>query len=188
MRIKKLLGIIVLGLLLTGCVNKKETALENCADDMYANYSEDSMTSVFYDKKSKKIVGLSKALESAAIKKSAASKVYTEFVHKNYLFDGGILTIIYDRNKITSPEERQNYEKAIKAESEILLKDNTYWVREIAYLDKTLKELKYFSAFKMFMKAPLKRKINVNEYYKKFTACEKEHTEAPDAFVLRWKD
>ena len=185
---KKLLGIVVLGLLLTGCFNKKETALENCADDTYANYSKDSMTSVFYDKKSTKIVGLSKALESATIKKSAASKVYTEFVHKNYLFDGGILTIIYDRNKITSLEERQNYEKAIKAESEEFLKDNMYWLKEIGYLNKTLKEEKYFSASKLFMEALLKRKIKVNEYYKRFTECEKEYSEAPDAFLLRWKN
>ena len=185
---KKLLGIVVLGLLLTGCFNKKETALENCADDKYANFSEDSMTSVFYDINNTKIINLTKSLESAKIKQNDADNKHTKHVKKNYSFDGAKLNIIYDKNKITSQEEIQSYKDTIEARSLKLLKDTTYWYGEVGYLTKTLNEEKLYSASKIFWKAKLKRKIDVNEYYKRFTECEKEHTEAPDAFILRWKD
>ena len=88
---KKLLGIVVLSLLLTGCFNKKETALENCADDKYANFSEDSMTSVFYDINNTKIINLTKSLESAKIKQNDADNKHTKHVKKNYSFDGAKL-------------------------------------------------------------------------------------------------
>ena len=185
---KKLLGIVVLSLLLTGCFNKKETALENCADDKYANFSEDSMTSVFYDRKNTRIIGLSESLEKAKIKQNEANDKHTKYVKKNYSFDGAKLNIIYDKNIITSPEELENYKDTINTESLKLLKDSTYWYGEVGYLNKTLNNEKLYSASKIFWEAPLKRKIDVNEYYKSFTECEKEHTEAPDAFVLRWKD
>jgi hypothetical protein len=184
---KKLLGIIVLGLLLSGCFNKKETALENCADDRYQNFSEDSMTSVFYDRKNTKIINVTKSLESARIKQNEATDKHGAFVKKNYFYENAFMRYIYDR-EYTSLEERQNYENSLDLKKNELIKKSTFWYGEVGYLHKTLKELKYFSAISMFMEAPLKRKINVNEYYIRFTECEKERAEAPDAFVLRWKD
>ena len=114
---------MVLSLLLTGCFNKKETALENCADDKYANFSEDSMTSVFYDINSTKIINLTKSLESAKIKQNDADNKHTKHVKKNYSFDGAKLNIIYDKNKITSQEEIQSYKDTIEARSLKLFKN-----------------------------------------------------------------
>jgi hypothetical protein len=187
-KVKKLLYFIVLGLLLTGCINKKETALENCADDRYQNFSEDSLASVFYDRKNTKIINVTKSYESAKIKLDEANDKSKAYLKKHFHYNAGGLQPHLKGYEFTTAEELGNYKKLLISTRKELLNKSKFWYREAAYLDKTLKELKYFSAIKMFVKAPLKRKINVNEYYIRFTECEKEHTEAPDAFVLRWKD
>jgi len=187
-RVKKLLPIIVLGLLLTGCVNKKETALENCADDRYQNFSVESMMSVFFDSKNTKIINVTKSYEKAKIKFDEANGKSKAYLIKHFHYKAGGMQPHLKGYKFTTAEELGNYTKLLISTRKELLNKSKVWYREAAYLDKTLKELKYFSAIKMFKKAPLKRKIKVNEYYIKYTECEKEHIEAPDTFVLRWND
>ncbi len=187
-RVKKLLPIIVLGLLLTGCVNKKETALENCADDRYQNFSRESMTSVFFDSKNTKVINVTKSYENAKIKLDEANDKSKAYLKKHFHYKAGGMQPHLKGYKFTTAEELGNYTKLLIAKRKKLLIKSKFWQREVAYLGGTLKELKYFSSIKMFNKAPLKRKIKVNEYYIKLTECEKEHTEAPDTFVLRWND
>ena len=186
----KIVLLIILTLAISGCVNKKETALENCADDLYVNFFEKSMTLVFHDRKNPRIVGIAKTLKTTRIKAKKISDNHTKHTKKNYFYDGDGegLKIIYDKNKITSPEERKKYENAILAESKKLLDQTIYWRKETAYLQDALNGEKNSSAYEIFWKAKLKRKIKVNQYYQKYKECEKEYTEAPDAFVLRWND
>ena len=184
----RILLIIIFGSLLTGCFNKKETALENCADDKYQNFSEDSMASVFYDSKDIKIINVTKSYESAKIKFDEANDKSEAYLKNNFHYTAGGMQPNFRGYEFTTAEELENHKKLLISTRKELLEKSKFLYKEAAYLDKTLKELKYFSAIKMFMKAPLKRKINVNEYYIRFTECEKEHTEAPDAFVLRWKE
>lgn len=185
---KNIILLITISLLLTGCFNKKEAALENCADDRYQNFSEDSMASVFYDREDIKIINVTKSYESAKIKFDEANNKRLAYLKKHFHYNAGGMQPHLKGYEFTTAEELGNYKKLLISTRKELLKKRKFWYREVAYLNKTLKELKYFSAISMFMKAPLKRKINVNEYYIRFTECEKEHTEAPDAFVLRWKD
>ena len=185
---KNIILLITISLLLTGCFNKKETALENCADDRYQNFSEDSMTSVFYDREDIKIINVTKSYESAKIKSDKASDKSNAYLKKHFQYNYSGMQPHLKGYKFTTAEELKNYKKLLISTRKELLEKSKFLYKEAAYLDKTLKELKYFSAISMFMKAPLKRKINVNEYYIRFTECEKEHAEAPDAFVLRWKD
>ena len=143
------------------------------------------MVSVYHDRKDPRIVGITKTLESATTKKNEANKKYAEFTKNNYGYGTGV---IVDKSKVISREERLNSIKAINAESNKLIDKMIYLKKETAYLQKTLNQEKSYSAEKVFEKAKLERKIKVNEYYQKYKECEKEYTEAPDAFVLRWND
>ena len=172
----KIILLIILTLAISGCVNKKETALENCADDLYVNYSEKSMVSVYHDRKNLRIVGIAKTLESATTKKNEANKEHAEFSKDNHA---------YWAKRIPS---LQKYKKAIEAENVKLIDKMIYWKKETTSLQKAIYDERYFSALKIFDKAKLKRKIKVNQYYQKYKECKKEYTEAPDAFVLRWND
>ena len=185
---KKLLYFIVLGLLLTGCFNKKETALENCADERYRNFSTESLASVFYDKKSTKIINLAKSYESAKIKFDMANDKSKAYLIKHFIYNAGRMKPHLKGLEFTTFGELKIYEKLLESTRKELLNKSKDLYREAAYLDKTLKDEKRYSAIKIFKKAPLKRKIKVNEYYIKYTECEKEHIEAPDTFVLRWND
>ena len=189
---KKLLSIVILGLLLTGCFNKKETALENCADDRYANYSKDSLASVFYDTKNAKIISLFKSLEITKTKHNEASNKHTKYLINNYYFDGKYILVEYDKRALgtdnMNPDELQSYKKAIEEGSLKLSNVTAHWYEEIGYLTKKLNEEKLYSSSKMFKEASFIKKINVNEYFSKYIECEKEHSEAADAFILRWKE
>ena len=181
---------MVLGLLLGGCVNKKEKALENCADDLYVNYSTKSFISLYHDRKNPRIIGIAKTYKTARTQEKEAQDKSSKFFNKNYFDDGdgeGLKPIYFTRS-ITSPEERKSYENAIWAESKKLSDKANKLTKETNDLFLALAKEKASSAYEIFWKAKLIKKIKVNEYYQAYKKCEKDYTESPDAFVLRWND
>ena len=70
--------------MITGCSSKKETSIENCADENYVYDNSDSMTRIYYDINDKKIQGHSKGLEESIKKKENYSRQFTKWIKKNY--------------------------------------------------------------------------------------------------------
>ena len=157
--LKKLLGIIVLGLLLTNCASKKETSIENCADENYVYDHSESMTRIFYDINDKKIQGYGKTLDDSVKKQGYEMQQYRNWLNKNYK-DGSILKDITYPEEINTSAEKEIYKERIKIEREKFLKNIRWHQSNVTYISKQLKELKNYSASKRFWKAPLKKKDN----------------------------
>ena len=54
--------------MITGCSSKKETSIENCADENYVYDHSKSMTRIFYDINDKKIQAYGKTLDDSVKK------------------------------------------------------------------------------------------------------------------------
>jgi hypothetical protein len=184
---KKLLAIIVLGFFLNGCSNKKETSIENCADENYVYDHSDSMTRIFYDINDKKIQAYGKTLDDSIKKQNYEMRQYRNWLNKNYK-DGSMLKDITYPEEINTPAKKGIYKERIKIEKEKFLENIRWHQSNVAYISKQLKGLKNYSASKRFLKAPLKKKIIDELYYNQYVACEKEYSEAPGAFEMKWKD
>ena len=173
--------------MITGCSSKKETSIENCADENYVYDNSDSMTRIYYDINDKKIQGHSKGLEESIKKKENYSRQFTKWIKKNYNGTPEPKNIIYPE-ELKTESERETYKNKIQNESKKFVEMTLWHASNVTYMSKNLKELKNYSASKRFWKAPLKKKIIDELYYNQYVACEKEYSEAPGAFEMKWKE
>lgn len=151
----------LLFLVLTSCSDKKEVALEKCADK-------------------------GSRLRSIEISKNLLStyeKDYKNFLYKNFETAPGFMYIptpvkvIIPNNLSNQTKEQYAAEmwKQLK-EADTKVGNLTKRIRE----DGDLLDKKYTNH-------SLKYKLSLEYYYKLFTTCEKEYIQSPTAFINKWK-
>ena len=80
---KKILGIIVLGLLLSGCSKKPEKIIENCADKKFDWFPNMIVLDKEFNK-NKKFVKLNNSLKTVKSSKEMAAKNFKEYSFSNF--------------------------------------------------------------------------------------------------------
>ena len=206
---KKLLGIMVLGLLLSGCSNQKETSIENCADSSFINYKVGKLVIMFIDTTDPRLVQYNNALELANKKlddeydyKIAAAKSYRTF-GKKYFKKKTDSTQTINREYIDPPNyegDKRSSEKYKYFYSSILAEEKKI-ADKINNSEKNIKELKVriFGIEKLIKKNRLglgtqyfktlkfEDKVSDDKYYNFLQFCETEHDATPSSFILKWK-
>ena len=212
---KKLLGIVVLGLLLVSCSKfKKEAALEKCADyyfldsherynSIITDYKEDQdykliENRIAYYEKEKKIKEIQlKYLSKRFVKENPKPLEDFKLIRPEYPKDKSRMDFYKAQLKI--------YKEASKAYYLVYRKDIEEWKdnrraylslnnKEISILETKIKDakselpnLRYTLIDKAFKKLQLKDKSKIDIYIKIFTACEKLYNKTPSAFLLEWQ-
>ena len=161
---KKILSILFLGLLLVSCSqNKKDTALENCADDGFINHKDP-----YFDEKYSSYVGMvvsNWGKDKIGNKRLKQSKD----LHK----------------KINSAQ------KKFKA-GEVLPKIMTDGWEKGRQRARNFESTAYYhfglAAYIIVPKTNIKKKVKNEEYANYLTACEKLYNETPNSFVIKWSN
>ena len=161
---KKLISILFLGLLLVSCSqNKKDTALENCADDGFINHKDP-----YFDEKYSSYVGMvvsNWGKDKIGNKRLKQSKD----LHK----------------KINSAQ------KKFKA-GEVLPKIMTDGWEKGRQRARNFESSAYYhfglAAYIIVPKTNIKKKAKNEEYANYLTACEKLYNETPNSFVIKWSN
>ena len=203
---KKILSIIVLGLLLSGCFHDpKEIALENCAN---SKFMEDY---TYFDKyivdNPLVVKGLDKSIVVGNIKASRnnvknSKKIMMEFAEKNFnLNEDETYTILnksYNNTEGLSdevmkilemphdPEEAINKIKGTKEQKDQfkkIIKDYNL-NRDMLKLHLTYK-VKLTT--KLFLELKMKDKFLVEEYQELYQRCERTFNELPSSFINKWE-
>ena len=203
---KKILSIIVLSLLLSGCFHDpKEIALENCAN---SKFMEDY---TYFDKyivdNPLVVKGLDKSIAVGNIKASRnnvknSKKIMMEFAEKNFnLNEDETYTILnksYNNTEGLSdevmkilemphdPEEAINKIKGTKEQKDQfkkIIKDYNF-NRDLLKLHLTYK-VKLTT--KLFLELKMKDKFLVEEYQELYQRCERTFNELPSSFINKWE-
>ena len=203
---KKILSIVVLGLLLSGCFHDpKEIALENCAN---SKFMEDY---TYFDKyivdNPLVVKGLDKSIAVGNIKASRnnvknSKKIMMEFAEKNFnLNEDETYTILnksYNNTEGLSdevmkilemphdPEEAINKIKGTKEQKDQfkkIIKDYNF-NRDLLKLHLTYK-VKLTT--KLFLELKMKDKFLVEEYQELYQRCERTFNELPSSFINKWE-
>ena len=185
---KKIL-LIFLFILITSCTNKKEKALENCADSMFVDsFSEDDVLIVlnqnlikvnpYFNKWSK--MG-SRLLDLEILYNSQQNKLWT--------FDDETKLRADEAKKANVPDteiERflsERREEAVKLSQELY---GTKW--DIKTLK--LKQKRYIFENKrdIIKKGKITQKFNLKNYAEMHEFCEQEYNKFPDTFLIKFKN
>ena len=203
---KKILSIVVLGLLLSGCFHDpKEIALENCAN---SKFMEDYTSFDKYIVDNPLVVkGLDKSIAVGNIKASRnnvknSKKIMMEFAEKNFnLNEDETYTILnksYNNTEGLSdevmkilemphdPEEAINKIKGTKEQKDQfkkIIKDYNF-NRDLLKLHLTYK-VKLTT--KLFLELKMKDKFLVEEYQELYQRCERTFNELPSSFINKWE-
>ncbi len=185
---KKLPIFLFIFILTTGFFHsKKDKALENCADYNFKNKHAKEYANYFYDRNDSKVLGLTKFIEKHQKVVDKLSQKHSDYIKKNYKIENSLAVVIIPKD-LTTAEAIKSYENVIEGKSLKLL---DAWSKEAVFLrgeKNRLDERKKYTAKKLFNKSSIKEKIEVNSYYKALSNCEKEHSEASNAFELKWND
>ena len=203
---KKILSIIVLGLLLSGCFHDpKEIALENCANskfmEKYLHFEK------YINDNPLVVIGLDKSIAVGNIKASRnnvknSKKIMMEFAEKNFnLNEDETYTILnksYNNTEGLSdevmkilemphdPEEAINKIKGTKEQKDQfkkIIKDYNF-NRDMLKLHLTYK-VKLTT--KLFLELKMKDKFLVEEYQELYQRCERTFNELPSSFINKWE-
>ena len=211
---KKLVAIVVLGLLLSSCSSKKESALENCADSKAINYKSKSNYPGFLyrnlgakHREAEKLMDKARALsreistqstslsqfQRASFKKKKR-KNYSNNLLLNLTLNSG--TAAANRSNVRLPPALENLDpedsRVIEFKDKIM---DTYTKKFKAYkrnqktdeaLRKKASHIYSRESHIIIKKVNLKRKSQVPIYADWLVECEKKYNETPDSFVLRW--
>ena len=161
---KKLLFILFLGLLLVSCSqNKKDTALENCADDGFINHKDP-----YFDEKYSSYVGM-------VVSNWGKDKIGNKRLKQSK-----------DLNK-----KINSAQKKFKA-GEVLPKIMTDGWEKGRQRARNFESSAYYhfglAAYKIVPKTNIKKKAKNEEYANYLTACEKLYNETPNSFVIKWSN
>ena len=158
---KKLLGIVVLGLLLVGCSNKKEVALENCADAKLIDSKDES-----FDKSMGSGVGM-------IVRNWGKDKTGEEYLKRGGSLNKKLSEDIESHNGKVSKKLSQTWaDRRANAKKWIIAGYDQYGL----------------VAYKIVPKTSLKKKTKWETYANLLIDCEKLYNETPDSFVLKWKN
>ena len=214
---KKLLGIVVLGLLITSCSNQKETALENCADESVINLASSDIAlpypGLFYSflgGKHRKADNLIKEANSVDEKVYEQVKKISEFRWKNFKktyrksVGGTVFGIIRagnappaKRSLIILPDDLVSLPiddpKVIEYKDKIMKEDQSMGnvLDKIRKQEETLRQesskIYLKERRKIVKKIDVKRKSQVPTYLSFLEKCEMSYNKTPDSFLIKWK-
>ena len=190
---KKILAIIVLGLIWSGSVHadkKIEKALERCADTQIAYGNTNEIVKSFYEKNDIYLIMIKE--------KMRLQKSYDEY--------GDIYEATYKKYWKDNPRPRMPNRKTISTYSfEDYKKDKAEWDKQekeflqpyedellkrdglVKKQEQLIKETKQIFISKKLELLPLKEKAKtIPNYTKKFTLCEEAYSKTPKGFILEW--
>jgi len=195
----------ILILFLTGCFkDKKETALENCADTNWLKrYSLKSIPkdilSEIYESKD---LSLSKGnIESAKFNEKNARDGFIKFMNKNFEYTEN--ERIYWTNtavKISlgfTKEEVIGDLPTLKIKDSSKDKEGSKRAELMSLFDQYSERLKMTRLFEDFLnkvivveftELNLKKKFKDKKYLKRYQNCERKHNKLPSSFVNEWVD
>ena len=185
---KKIL-LIFLFILITSCTNKKEKALENCADSMFVDsFSEDDVLIVlnqnlikvnpYFNKWSK--MG-SRLLDLEILYKSQQNKLWT--------FDDETKLRVDEAKKAKVPDtEIERFLNERREEAVKLSQELSGTKRDIKILK--LKQKRYIFENKrdIIKKGKITQKFNLKNYTEMHEFCEQEYNKFPDTFLIKFKN
>ena len=194
---KKLLGFLVLVLFITGCSNKKESALENCADN---NFLEKKKYQKYLveDEEGTGLFSTYASLENEWKKIDKKGDKYWDELKKHEKEKG------YTTDKTLNKLNRKwhsdktdenwmnlkNYEAEIGyASDEERKRLNDLWYSSRKQRDKKREEIKEYLKIKskeILSEIKFDNKININSYYEIYKKCEIELEQTSTAFLKRW--
>ncbi len=206
---KKLLLIIALGLLLTGCFHDpKETALENCANsnfmEKYLHFEKYIVDNPLVVKELDKSIAVSNIKASRNLTKDS-KKIMMEFAEKNFNLSEdetyAILNKSYDNTEGLSdevmtilemphdPEEAINKMWFVKGTKE--QKDQFKKIIKDYNFNRDMLKLhlrfKVKLTTKLFLELKMKDKFLVEQYQKLYQRCERTFNELPSSFINKWE-
>jgi len=203
---KKLLGIIVLGLLLSGCSKKPEKIIENCADKKFDWFPNMIVLDKEFNK-NKKFVKLNNSLKTVKSSKEMAAKNFKEYSFSNfdlsendmkYLTNTIVLNVLRsatDKNYKKKLFPKFIYQETIKKSGEAN-KDNEkinkagelfYFYQTKYQNDNRLVDEYMDYTGETFNKFKLKIKLLDKKYEVTFKRCEAIRDDSPLAFDAKWK-
>jgi hypothetical protein len=209
---KKILFSLFLILILTSCSKqKKEAALENCADNNYKktnsyfrDFKVEAQNLIEKDEKHKKLLAEELEMERLINQKEKLLDILTEkYLSENPFPFAKKLEDIID---ITRTDISLDEVKKVKIKiNNDLINERTLWkekqsnylfeIKEIIELIKTDKtnvffervEIKMDYTNNIFSKLNLKQKSKYNSYLEKYAKCENDYNKTPNAFLLEWQ-
>ena len=213
---KKLLGIVVLGLLITSCSNQKETALENCADESAINLASSDIAlpypGFFYSflgGKHRKADNLIKEANSVDEKVSEQYEKINKFRWKNFkkiYKKSNVAGLGIIRSGMTPPAKRSliilpddlvslpiDAPKVIEYKDKIMKEDQSMGnvLDKIRKQEETLRQesskIYLKERRKIVKKIDVKRKSQVPTYLSFLEKCEMFYNKTPDSFLIKWK-
>jgi hypothetical protein len=196
---KKLLWIVVLGLLLSGCFqDKTKIALENCADAKYKR-TYLSETKILF-KNDKEIQSINERISQNKEKKEKLKKDILTYTKLN-LVDNSYFTNKYfgnvymfvlgfdlDEDKIKIKPEYLKYKPGVINKDRI--KDNitklTYSYLTSSQEERTLSTMLGMNVTPKWQKLKVSKKMQSKFYARKHKNCELEYNKIPNSFLAQW--
>ena len=206
---KKLLGIVALGLLLIGCSKKPEKIIEKCADATFDFFPSSKVRNQKFIKNNKfvKLEKLKKELEK---KESNAEVEFKKFAYKNFNINAEdmkettniiVINSINTKTKGYKPQKFPKYLYVDKVKDQSLYIDKerretelVNKIEKLFYAYEGIYEIRwenqeaYFDlATDLFYKLKLKDKLIDKKYERFFKKCEYLRSQSPLAFDAKWK-
>jgi len=207
---KKLLGIVVLGLLLSGCFHDpKEIALENCANSSFMKkhpYSYERITgNSLLAKKITKDLDKSFAnsnLKAARLNIANSKKTMMEFADENFNlnedetyailnksynntegFSDEVMTLLEMDHDPEAAIDKIDGTKEQKDQFKEIIKD---YNRHRAMLKLDI-EFREKLTTKLFLEMKMKDKFLEEKYQRLYQRCERTFNELPSSFINKWE-
>ena len=198
---KKLLGIVVLGLLLGGCFqDKTKIALENCADAKYKR-TYLSETRILFSN-DKEIQSINKRISQNKEKRKALKKdilTYTKFnLEDNSYFRDEYFGNVYmyvigfdlDEKKVEIKSEHLKYKPGAINKNRI--KENiiklTYSYLTSSQDKEVLDTMLGMNVTPKWQKLKVSQKMKSKSYASKHKRCEIEYNKIPNSFLAEWSN
>jgi len=206
---KKLLAILVLGLLLIGCSKKPEKIIEKCADKAFDFFPSSKVRNEKFTKNNK-FVKIKKLKKESEKKEDKAEVEFKEFAYKNFNLNADdmkettniiVINGLNPKKKGYKPKKFPKYIYVDKVKDQSIYPDKeareTELVNKIEKLfnayEKTYeiqwrnREAYHELATDLFYKLKLKDKLIDKTYERFFKKCEYLRKQSPLAFDAKWK-
>ena len=197
----KKLSLFLFLVLLIGCSNKVENALENCADDKLLLYDEKDEKNGYsyagmiisnFGKLDQADDMIKRSWELASSLSEKKEKEFYPWVSENLKYGANGYEVIIHEGTVEAllpighsaiSEYKDKIMKQYRA------KKGFYDLNEpnVVFLRKSGYDLYEMYGSRIVKKASLNKKMKHPTYVNFFTKCEKEYNETPNAFLLKWK-